>query len=104
MLSCYERCDHRVSRDDLAALPGTVLVNCTGDYSRTLFDDDRPLVAVRRHLIRAEAPLPSRDGALTSYVYKPADGHLLYCFPRTDGLSCQFDSPRVSVVVRSQSD
>lgn len=78
---------HRVTREELDALPGEVLVNCTGYYSRELFDDDRPFVAARGHLVRAEAPLPTRDGQLTSYFYETApDGDPLYCFPRTDAL------------------
>lgn len=77
---------HRVTRDELTALPGDLLVNCTGYYSTELFPDDRPFRAVRGHLVRVPAAIPRRDGRLTSYIYEQATGDLLYCFPRTDAL------------------
>ncbi|MDY6771232.1 MAG: FAD-dependent oxidoreductase [Candidatus Nanohaloarchaea archaeon] len=75
----------RVARDDLAELPGTV-VNCTGYWSRELFDDEE-LYAVKGHLIQVDdADLPRQDGEITSYVYEQEDEDSLYCFPRHDAV------------------
>jgi D-amino-acid oxidase len=77
---------HRVSREELADLPGALLVNCTGYASRDLFDDDRPTTAIRGHLVRVDADLLGGDGPVRSYVYEPAGEDPLYAFPRADGL------------------
>lgn len=87
----YERAGGRVVRqrvtaDDLPALSGELLLNCTGYASRVLFDDDRPVTAIRGHLVRVDTDLLGAKGPVRSYVYEPAGEAPLYAFPRTDGL------------------
>ena len=77
---------HAVSSDEISGLPGDLLINCTGYYSRSLFDDPKPYKAVRGYLLRAETGLPRWEGEPSSYVYDPPGEDSLYCFPRTDAI------------------
>lgn len=68
------------SRDDVARLPESVIVNCTGLGSRELFGD-RELRPVKGQLVIL-LPQPEIDYAYVSF----SPGNLLYMFPRRDGI------------------
>ncbi|MDZ7689461.1 MAG: FAD-dependent oxidoreductase [Halobacteriales archaeon] len=82
-----------VTKDEIDALSGDTVVNCTG-YGN-LFDDDA-VVAKRGHLVEVETKgrLTDRDGKRFSYSYYPekdeeSDGktdEFVYAYPRDDCL------------------
>jgi D-amino-acid oxidase len=79
-----------LTKDRIGALPGDVVVNCTG-YGN-IFEDDA-VVAKRGHLLEVETDgrLTDRDGERFSYSYYPeADdtetGGFVYAYPRRDCL------------------
>ncbi|MFN0158907.1 MAG: FAD-dependent oxidoreductase [Bacteroidota bacterium] len=64
-----------------------LIVNCTGLWSRELFNDNN-LYPIRGHLLMIEdAPFPLRpDGLVCSYNYSPPSSEYeydVYCFPRS---------------------
>jgi D-amino-acid oxidase len=79
-----------LTKDGVTALPGDVVVNCTG-YGN-IFEDET-VVAKRGHLLEVETDglLTDRDGERFSYSYYPnADdgdtGGFVYAYPRGDCL------------------
>ena len=80
-----------VAKDEVGALSGEVVVNCTG-YGN-LFEDDA-VVAKRGHLVEVETDgrLTDRNGESFSYSYYPHEGRegkteeFVYAYPRDDCL------------------
>lgn len=83
-----------ITREEIGSLPGDVLVNCTGFWSRDLFDEPRPYEAHVGHQVLARGVPPVRDpaGRLFSYSYvtddraPPDQSGLVYSYPRMDAL------------------
>lgn len=82
---------HEVKKEEVASLPGDVVVNCTG-YGN-LFEDDS-VVAKRGHLVevKTDGRLKDRDGENFSYSYYLGDEDgdetdaFVYAYPREDCL------------------
>lgn len=82
-----------VAKDEVASLPGNVVVNCTG-YGN-LFEDDA-VVAKRGHLVEVDTDgrLTDRNGESFSYSYYPDEDEeregktdeFVYAYPRDDCL------------------
>ena len=92
LVNLYEReggkIDRRaVTKDDIASLPGDIVINCTG-YGN-LFEDDA-VVAKRGHLVEVETDgrLTDRDGERFSYSYylDEDEEEFVYAYPRDDCL------------------
>lgn len=59
-----------------AYLPGELVVNCTGYWSRELFDDSS-FKAVRGHLVRAEdTAMPMEEDDIKDYFDLEGDKHV----------------------------
>lgn len=86
----------KVSPAQLKHIPGNILINCTGIWSKDLFDDPEPRRVVKGHLLYVEnAPLVNDSaGHIPSYNYTPdhtvyadPEGNAtdVYFYPRTNG-------------------
>jgi glycine/D-amino acid oxidase-like deaminating enzyme len=86
----------RLEPADIAELPTSVVINCSGTGARFLFEDPGEHLLLRGHLLFApKAPLlKNNSGDILSYNYTPAksvyadsEGKAcdVYCYPRKDG-------------------
>lgn len=86
----------KVKSKDIASLPASTIINCSGMGSSSLFDDQKEQLLMRGHLFHKQpAPLiKNGDNKVISYNYTPeasvyADSGGqpcdVYCYPRQDG-------------------
>ncbi|NGP76032.1 FAD-binding oxidoreductase [Balneolaceae bacterium YR4-1] len=86
----------KVSAEEISALEGDVICNCTGIWSSELFEETEPLLVSKGHLVYLkDAPLiqdsngliPSYNYTAGSSVYSDPSGNALdvYFYPRSNG-------------------
>ena len=76
-----------LEKDEFLNLPSDILINCTGNWSRDIFDDDK-MYAYRGHLIHIPINKKPSDnrGEYSSYSYKTENGDSAYVYARNDKL------------------
>lgn len=101
LVKWYKRAGGKIIRQklkphDIAKLPASTIINCSGAGSPLLFDDPQEQRLLRGHLVhKLDMPLiTNKDGDIISYNYTPKasvysdlEGQPcdLYCYPRKDG-------------------
>jgi len=76
-----------LEKNEFLNITDDILINCTGNWSRDMFNDDK-MYAYRGHLIHIPIKNKPTDkrGKYSSYSYKTKDGDSAYVYARNDKL------------------